>query len=253
MLENAIRPYDARRKLAILKDTQEAVRFAADHFTKLCHYAIADHGYFYVALSGGSTPNALFKLLSTSPYKERIDWSHIHFFWGDERNVPPDHQDSNYYMALHSGLGTLPIPKEHIHRMEGEKDLEESAKSYEKTIRKIVPHETFDLIMLGMGEDGHTASLFPFTQALHEPSRLVVPNFIPQKNTHRLTLTLNIINKAWTIVFYVLGSSKQTMLKTVLTAGIDLEKYPATAVGTPQHPALWVLDHAAAALLEKSS
>jgi 6-phosphogluconolactonase len=212
--------------------------------------AVADHGYFYAALSGGSTPKALFELMCQPPFQTQVDWSRVHLFWSDERSVPPDHPDSNYRMALEAGLKRMPIPLFQIHRMHAENAIEENAQAYEEEIRATLGSRPFDLIMLGMGDDGHTASLFPRTEALRVTGRLVVANRVPQKETWRMTFTFECINQAHQAVVYVLGASKKQMLATVLRSPDQFELLPAQRVGTPARPALWVADAAAASLLD---
>ena len=236
---------DQRRHLIIPGNYEVTIAFCCDHFCKLAKNAIDTHGAFFVALSGGSTPKTIFERLTTEPYAQKIDWSKVHLFWGDERSVPPDHEESNYRMAMKAGLEKMPIPKEQIHRMHAEKEIEKNALEYEKTILQVLGKHPFDMIMLGMGEDGHTASLFPETKALYEKEHLVVANEVPQKNTWRMTLTFDCINQAQNAVFYVLGAGKKEMLARVLSAG---EKFPSQRIGTKEHPALWIADEAAAAL-----
>ena len=152
--------FDERRHIALPGDHDATLAFAVANWLDIADASIADHDFFAVALSGGSTPKKIFQYLAQMP--ERLDWSKVYLFWGDERSVPPNDPDSNYRMAIEeSGLGKLPIPKNHIFRMKAEEDIEANARAYEQIIReKLGPHP-FDLIMLGMGDDGHTASLFP--------------------------------------------------------------------------------------------
>lgn len=240
-------PWDERRDLIIPGDYNTTLIFCVEHFVSCAQRAINDHGAFYVALSGGSTPKAIFEHLTTSPLSQQIDWTKVHLFWGDERTVPPDHPDNNYRMAMEYGLNHMPIPKEQIHRMVAEQQIEENALEYERTIRAVLKERAFDLVMLGMGEDGHTASLFPYTQGLKETNRLVIANAVPQKNCTRMTLTYPCINQAHCIVFYILGSSKKHALSQVLKSPLDCEKFPSQAIGTVEHRALWIVDEAAAA------
>ncbi len=244
-----IKPWDERRNIVIPGDKETTIQFCTDHFIKVANDSISDHGAFYVALSGGSTPKAIFNLLSSEKYSSKIDWSKVYLFWSDERSVSPEDEDSNYNMAMRSGFNKLPIPKDHIFRMEAEKDLEASAKSYEETIKKVLKGTSFDLVMLGMGDDGHTASLFPGTKGLEEQSRLVIPNFIPEKDTWRMTFTFSCINNAKNIAIYVLGSSKTTRLQKVLSEKGEDISYPSGHVGTKSHKALWVIDLDASELI----
>jgi 6-phosphogluconolactonase len=234
---------DPKRKLVVPGDYSVTVAFCSTHFLKAAEDAIQDHGAFFVALSGGSTPKTLFERLTAPPYDKKINWQKVHLFWSDERSVSPTDPESNYHMAMQAGLAKMPIPHNQIHRMCAEVEIEKNAELYEKTIEAVLQKRPFDMIMLGMGEDGHTASLFPSTEGLKETKRLVVANFIPQKNTWRMTLTYPCINAAHITVFYVLGASKKEMLTKVLQPGTEL---PSQRVGTKEHPALFIADEAAA-------
>lgn len=241
-----IQNYDERRNIVLPGNAKETVIFAVEQLIAIANESIAERGVFTIALSGGSTPKAIFELLAKEPYCNQIDWNKVRIFWSDERSVPPDHPDSNYHMAMHAGLNSLPIQDKNIFRMTAELDIEASAIKYEELIRTILPSGEFDLIMLGMGEDGHTASLFPKTLALHSVDRLVVANYVPQKNTWRMTLTYKCINSARYIAIYVIGESKAAMLKLVLTAPYNPDVLPIQRVGTPSHKALWIVDKDAA-------
>lgn len=242
---------DARRNLLIPGDSQVTLTFCIEHFIAVAQESITNHGAFHVALSGGSTPKGIFERLCQPPYQEQIDWKKVHLFWGDERSVPPEDPESNYHMAMQAGFNQVRIPKDQIHRMCAEKDIEANAQSYEKILRDVLKDRPFDFVMLGMGEDGHTASLFPNTAGLHAKDRLVVANFIPQKNTWRMTLTFDCINQASHITVYVLGASKKQMLAHVLLSKDNFELLPAQRLGTKEHKALWITDDAAADLIIK--
>lgn len=237
--------WDNRRDIAHPGDKEETLTFAVEHFINCGKEAINTHGFFIVALSGGSTPKAIFEKLSSTGYSSELDWTKVLLFWGDERSVPPTNSDSNFRMAMDAGLKTLSIPSDHIFRMEAEENIEENARAYEEQINEALGPRPFDLIMLGMGEDGHTASLFPGTKALNEKTALVVANEVPEKKTWRMTLTYPCINRAKNIVLYVVGKSKAAMLKQVF-----LEKheppFPVSLIGSPGNKALWVLDSDAA-------
>ncbi len=240
--ENTI---DNRRLLVVPGDAAATVTFAAEHWCEVCNEAVLERGQAFVALSGGSTPRAIFQKLSTSPLNAQIPWDKIHFFWSDERSVTPSHPDSNYHMAMESGLKNMRIPPSHIHRMHAEEEIATGAKNYEELIIQIVPDAIFDLIMLGMGDDGHTASLFPHTEALTVTDHLIVANHIPQKNTWRMTMTYACINSARHIALYVIGASKQPMFNQVLHGPYNPNEWPSQKVGTPTHRALWIADLAA--------
>ena len=244
-----LRSWDERRDLIVPGDHQETLIFCVEHFIALSKQAIKDHGAFFVALSGGSTPKAIFEKLASPPYDQMIEWSKFHLFWSDERAVPPDNPESNFHMAMQAGLNEMPIPKEQIHRMHAEEKIEENALAYEQMIAAVLKGRTFDLVMLGMGEDGHTASLFPHTEALHAEKKLVVANFVPQKKTWRMTFSYDCINQAMNIVIYVLGASKKQVLAEVLLSPNQFDRYPIQRVGTVTRHALWIADETAAASL----
>ncbi len=237
--------WDDRRDIAHPGEKEETLIFAVEHFINCGKEAIKTHGFFTVALSGGSTPRVIFEKLSSPSYSGELDWTKVLIFWSDERSAPPTDPESNFRMAMDAGLKTLSIPPDHIFRMEAEASIEENARAYEKKIKETLGPRPFDLVMLGMGEDGHTASLFPGTKALEEKNALVCANEIPQKKTWRMTLTYPCINQAKNIVLYVLGKSKADMVKQVF-----LEKhqppYPVSLIGVARNKALWILDSEAA-------
>jgi 6-phosphogluconolactonase len=249
-LKKIIRPFDERRDLAIPGNQEESVEFAVRHFLEIAKSAIAKRDCFTVALAGGSTPKAIYRQLVKSKEIDEIDWGKVLVFWSDERCVPHTHSDSNFKMAMENGIGKLPIPEKNIFPMPGEGDPEANAEAYEKSIQKHVPYQVFDLVMLGMGDDGHTASLFPKTHGLHPNSRLVIANFVPQKDVWRLSFTFDCINEARLSVFYVMGASKAKMVQRVLAGPYDPDSYPAQRVGTPAHRALWVLDNESSSQLQ---
>ena len=235
MLKN----WDERRDLALPGDLSQTIAFAVDHWIGLARHAIAKSGRFIVALSGGSTPKMIFEKLAE--HRSSLDWSRVFLFWSDERAVPPDHADSNYHMAMTAGFSRLPLLKDQIFRMKAESDIEQNALEYEQAIQRIAGPHLFDLVMLGLGDDGHTASLFPETKALVVQDRLVVANYVPQKKTWRMTFTYSCINQSKHPVIYALGSSKKEMVAKVLQAPLP-SSWPASLIGTRDQKALWVLD-----------
>jgi 6-phosphogluconolactonase len=237
-----LKEWDNRRQIAIPGDEAETIRFAAEHWIHTAKRAIQAHGRFAVALSGGTTPRAIFKKVTQD---QTIDWSRVYLFWSDERAVPPNHPDSNYKMAMDSGFSQLSIPPSQIFRMCAESEIEKNAIGYEEKIHHHLGKHLFDLVMLGVGEDGHTASLFPNTEALGEKRRLCVANHISEKKGWRMTLTFPCIQQSQLAVIYALGASKQEILPKVLNASI-LSSYPASAIGTAEKQALWVVDQTAA-------
>ncbi len=244
MTRSAVYSWDQRRDLAVPGGYEETLTFCVEHFVTTAQNAIHHHDKFFVALSGGSTPKAIYEALASARYQSKIDWKKVYLFWSDERSVSPDDKDSNYNMAMRSGLQKLPIPEMQIFRMVAETDINENARKYEQKIQATLGKHLFDLIMLGMGDDGHTASLFPQTEALREENKWVVANFIPQKKTWRMTMTLPCINRASQIVLYVLGEKKAKMLSQVLTQKQAL--LPSAKVGSSKHKALWIADKDAA-------
>lgn len=229
--------YDQRRNLFIGKHEEDALAFATENWVNTAKKSIQQKGHFYVALSGGSTPQAIYQRLALV---QDLDWTKVFLFWGDERAVAPDHPESNYGNAM-KHLGKLPIPKYQIFRMKAEDNIEKNAKDYEEKIRAMMGKHLFDLVMLGIGEDGHTASLFPGTEALTVTDLLVVANHVPQKNTDRMTLTFPCINESARIAIYALGKAKQEIVPKILKSPI-ISAYPASRIGTPSSPALWILD-----------
>ncbi len=241
-----IQKWDDRRDYIIAGGEKETVAFAAGHWIHTAQRSIQQRGRFAVALSGGSTPKAIFEFLSKDP--SVLDWSKVWLFWSDERSAPPNHPDSNFHMAMQSGIEKLPIPPGQIFRMKAETDIEKNALEYDEKIRHHLGKHLFDLVMLGVGEDGHTASLFPHTKALSITDRLAAANFVPEKKTWRMTLTFPCINQSFQIAVYALGHSKQTIVPKVLDAAIE-SPYPSSRIGTPDHKALWILDEDAGKFL----
>ena len=240
-------------------DAEEICVRAAQEFLQLAAEAIAERGRFTVALSGGSTPRTLYQLLSGRPYRMRVDWSQVEFFWGDERSVSPDDVESNFRMASEAMLGKLPIPEENIHRMAAEReDLDVAASDYQEMIASVLqvpadgPPPPLDLVLLGMGPDGHTASLFPHTAALEERRRWVVANEVPQLQTNRMTMTTPMINAARRVTFLVVGASKAEPLAEVLYGASAPEQFPSQLIAPANGTLNWLVDDAAAAKLPAS-
>lgn len=237
------KPFDKRRALITPGSQETTENYCIDHFFAAGQEALQQRGVFAVSLSGGSTPKPIYEGIAKRAGE--MDWSKVLLYWTDERCVPPNHKDSNYKMAMEAGFAQLPIPAANIHRMKGELDPEEAALQYEDILRTTLPGGAFDLTILGMGDDGHTASLFPKTHALHVEDRWAVANYVPQKTSWRLTLTYPCINHSRNPVFYVMGKGKAAMLDQVLNGDYDPDLYPSQKVGTSSHPVLWIADNGA--------
>lgn len=229
---------------------------SAELFAKRVEQAAAARGVARIAISGGSTPQAMFKLLAdpAQPFLVTVPWDKLQLFWVDERCVPPDSPESNYGVCRDLLLTKAPIPEGNVFRMEGELEPEEAASRYESTLRNVMKLEgaespAFDLIMLGMGPDGHTASLFPNTEALNQIGRLVVANHVPQKDTWRITLTWPVINQGAEVAFQVEGAAKKDILAEVLTGPRDPERLPSQLIRPSNGKLLFLLDEDAAAKL----
>jgi len=243
-------------KYYVEPDPAATARRAAQYFVEMAEEAVAAHGRARIAISGGSTPKAAFALLADSnePFRYRMPWDNLDLFWVDERTVPPDQPDSNFRMTRETLLDHVPLKPEQIHRMQGELAPQDAANQYESELRSSFRLEDsdlprFDLIALGMGDDGHTASLFPHTAALHEKSRLVVANQVPQKDTWRITLTWKVINNASSVFFLIAGNDKAAVLNQVLTGPRDPETLPSQLIWPHSGILTLILDKAAAALL----
>ena len=237
------------REIIICRDGDELSRKAAGQFVSLACQVIAAHGRFSVALSGGSTPKALYSLLATGEFNEQLAWRQIHLFWGDERCVAPDHAESNYRMVKESLLSKIVMPSDNVYRMAGEKEPAVAAAESEAQLRMhfhieddTVPR--FDLVLLGLGEDGHTASLFPGSSALNETRRLVATTYVAKLNAHRLTLTFPVINNAAQIAFLVAGESKSAIVKEILTT--EKCDYPAARIRPENGQLIWFITQDAA-------
>jgi 6-phosphogluconolactonase len=228
----------------------------AQEICRCAEQSIEERGRFTWVLSGGSTPRSLYELLAASPWRERIDWSRVDFFWSDERPVPPDHEDSNYRMARTALLEPLRIDPVRVHRMHAEwTDLEAAAMQYERDIVNCLGASAngemspFDLALIGLGEDGHTASLFPFTRALDEVERSVVANGVPQLAVTRLTMTHPRLNRARSVIFLVCGKNKAPALTSVLQGPFEPQRFPAQLIRA-EGRCEWFVDSAAAGLLD---
>jgi 6-phosphogluconolactonase len=252
-------------QVRIYRDPQEVALKAARLFARLADQYVIGSGRFTVALSGGSTPKTMLSLLASEPFVDTVPWSSIWFFWGDERCVPPDHADSNYRMATEALLSKVPVPPANIFRIPAENpDALRAAEEYAATLSRFfltgqgakkeltAPLSTvprFDLVFLGMGPDGHTASLFPHTTALQAGDQIVVANYVEKFKSNRITLTASTINNARNVTFLVGGEDKAEPLKSVLEGSYQPDLYPSQLIRPRNGSLLWMVDEAAARLL----
>ncbi len=240
--------------IRILTTPQELFAAAAEEVVRAATESVAQSERFTIALSGGSTPKSLFQLLATNA-RATFPWDRTLFFWSDERHVPPDDPESNYRMANEAMLSKIPVAAANVFRVPAEDpDASSAASAYEKTLRKVFSLQgdqapRFDLILLGMGPDGHTASLFPETAGLQEKSKLVIANWVEKFKTHRITFTLPVLNAARSVMFLVSGTDKAPALKEVLQGSASGEQYPAKLVQPDSGGLIWLVDRAAASSL----
>jgi 6-phosphogluconolactonase len=242
----------------IFPDPATLFRVAAEKIAAIAHAAVATRGRFFIALAGGNTPRELYLLLARDEWRHQVPWANTHIFFGDERCVPPDHPDSNYGMAKKALLDRLALPASQVHRMSSEQEPLAAAAAYEQEIRRVLESAgnelpLFDLILLGLGNDGHTASLFPGTAALHEKEKLVAANYAEKFKSHRLTLTLPVLNNAHHVMFLISGESKANIVHEILQAPQRSFQYPAELVQPEPGKLWWLLDRAAAMKLNPAA
>jgi len=247
-------------RLLVVADQTALAKEAAERCARIAEEAVARAGRFTIALSGGSTPKLLYSLLAAEPYSTSLPWRKTHVFWGDERAVPPGDHDSNFGMAKAALLDRVPIPADRVHRMQAERDdLDLAAREYEAEIALSFSVPTggeppaFDLILLGLGPDGHTASLFPHTKAVRERARWVVRNHVPTLKTDRVTLTAPILNQASMVLFLVAGADKAPALQAVLEGPADPDRLPAQLIRPRSGRLIWLVDQAAADMLTREA
>jgi 6-phosphogluconolactonase len=252
-------------QVRVYRDSDELALKAARHFARLADQYSIGSGRFTVALSGGSTPRKMYSILAEEPFLDTVPWSSIYFFWGDERSVPPDHADSNYRMAYETLLSKVGVPGENIFRIPAEQpDPARAAEQYSATLIEFfltgaarpltaplsnVPR--FDLVLLGMGPDGHTASLFPHTPALDNDESIAAANYVEKLKAHRITLTAKTINNARNVTFVVAGEDKAEALKNVIEGDNRPELYPSQLIRPRNGTLLWMVEEAAARLLSE--
>jgi 6-phosphogluconolactonase len=244
-------------EIQIVTNADALYQPAAAEFVRQVRAAVETKGACTVSLSGGSTPKGLYGLLANDPtWRAQVPWDNMHVFWGDERHVPPDHPDSNYRMANEALLSKVPIPPANVHCIKSEHpDAHQVADDYEQTLQAFFHLSAgqlprFDLIFLGLGSEGHTASLFPGTKALHETRRLVVSTWVGKFFTDRITLTPAVLNNAAGVIFLVSGEDKALALKAVLEGHDEPEQLPAQLIRPAHGRLLWLVDRAAAGLLQ---
>ncbi len=244
------------REIRILTDAAAIANRAAQEFVQAAAAAVRQKGAFNVALAGGSTPKALYSLLATDPaFRSQVPWDKIHVFFGDERHVGPDHPDSNFRMATEAMLSKAPLKPEQVTRIKGEyPDAAQAAREYEQALRrhfklKERKYPRFDLLLAGMGNEGHTLSLFPGTKALHAGARIVVRNWVGKLYADRITLTAPAASNAARIIFMVTGADKATPLKGVLEGPYEPEQLPAQLLQPKNGKLLWLVDTAAGGML----
>lgn len=247
---------ETSRRVVVCRDLGDLSRRVAEEFVSLAKDKAdkaSKTGDFTVALAGGSTPKNLYSMLTSTEFVQRISWPQVYLFWGDERCVPPAHAESNYRMANESLISRVPIPPGNVYRMEGEGEPEASASRYEATLKRVfqlsdkeVPR--FDLVLLGLGDDGHTASLFPDSEAIQETERLVTAVYVEKLKSYRLTLTFPVLNHAAHVFFLVAGKGKAKILREVLFGGDETESTPARRIMPDNGRILWFVDRSAASL-----
>ena len=242
----------SRRTITIYDSLETLVEAAAELFVSAAQAAVSEFGQFNVVLAGGSTPRPVYVKLTGDSFRSRIDWKAVHLFWGDERCVPPTHHESNYLMAKTTLSDQVPIPDKNIHRIPGELGAEAAAEGYEKELRSFFRGRklpVFDLVLLGMGDDGHTASLFPDTAAIHEEKRWAVGHFVDKLDSWRITLTPPALNAAKQIVFLIAGEGKAERLRDVLSGPFQPDHLPAQIIESKTGRMVWMVDQNAASML----
>ena len=239
------------RTVSVFPDEGTLFEAVAEQITRALEEALGARPEATVVLTGGNTPRRLYELLASPLYRDRIGWPRVHLFWGDERCVPPDDPQSNYGMTRETLLSKVPVAADHVHRMLGElEDPDKAARRYEAEISQVVRESrkpVFDVVLLGMGEDGHTASLFPGTR--WDEQRLVTSNYVPKLGSWRLTMTPRLLNAARSVIFLVSGSGKAKALAAVLEGPQGV--FPAQRIAPERGALTWMIDSAAAGELKR--
>jgi 6-phosphogluconolactonase len=251
---SALGSADAEAYVRVFGDAESVARAAAARVAELARASIKARGLFTIALSGGTTPRRVYELLAGEEFGEGIDWPSVHLFFGDERMVPPDHAESNYRMANEALVSRVPVPPENVHRIDGVGDAAANASAYESEMRGLFGEDAdwprLDQVLLGMGDDGHTASLFPGTNALNEDRLWVAPNWVEKLGAWRVTLTAPAINAARHVTFLVTGTGKAARLREVLKGERDPSRLPSQLIRPHDGTLEWLVDRAAAGKLE---
>ncbi len=243
------------RAVCVLETGEAVAHAAAEQFVSLARDAIDDHEVFSVSLAGGSTPRGMYALLAGDSFRSRVEWRMVHLFFGDERCVPQNHPESNYRMAFDALISRIEIPATNVHPIIGEGDPDENARRYEAELRSFFSNRSkpqFDLVLLGLGEDGHTASLFPNTKALYEQQAWVVANWVENFGSYRITVTAPAINGAANATFMIVGVEKAPAVAGVLGGPVNPQELPAQLVQPENGQLTWLLDSQAASLLPEA-
>jgi 6-phosphogluconolactonase len=233
-------------EIKVMRDLPEVARETADRIVETAARMIALQGKFSIALSGGSTPKALHTLLASDAYRDKIDWANVHIYFGDERCVPPDSADSNYRMAKETLLDRAPIPPANVHRIRGEIDPQAAAKEYGELLKADFADGGIDLTLLGMGDDGHTASLFPYSEGLKETKHRCIANWVEKMKTWRVTMSFPFLNRSDQILIMAAGASKASRIAEVLEGPREPDRLPIQDIAPESGKLTWILDAAAA-------
>jgi 6-phosphogluconolactonase len=245
----------SNRKIEVLSDLEALSHRAASIFVRASRNSIAAKKRFAVAISGGSTPRRLYMLLGSEAYRDHVDWQSVHFFWADERCVSKDDEASNFKMAFDALLSTIALPEENIHRIKDEEAPDQAARDYEEEIRGFFGRAgwpEFNFVILGVGEDGHTASLFPGSKSLEETARLAIPVYLGEPRKDRITLTLPVLNNADQVLFLVAGHSKAAVLSEVFEETEKKRRLPVELINLVHGNMVWLIDQEAAGKLRGS-
>ncbi|MGI4022548.1 MAG: 6-phosphogluconolactonase [Janthinobacterium lividum] len=244
-----------KAKLNIFKTEQEVISNIANYFVEIADQAITANGIFNISLSGGSSPKKLYEMLASPDYKEKVDWKKVYFFFGDERNVPVDHPDSNFLMVKTALFDPLHIQADHVFAVDTVVLPESAAIDYAERIKNHFKNQEvqFDLVLLGLGDNSHTASLFPHTPILHDQESTIKAVFLEDQQVYRISMTAAMINNAHHIAFLLYGGGKAEAVHHVLEDSENIEEYPAQLIQTENGDLQWFMDEAAASLLTKKS